>query len=267
MSGFFSKRGGLNLVWSVITNIVDLFIVGAIIYFLLNLIKGTRAVQLIKGLVLIFVASVVSQLLNLNTVHWFLQSVLTMLIVALPIVFHPELRRALEQLGRGGFLTTQLVQKWSAKDINEIIMAADELAEEKTGALIVFEKEVGLRDYIETGTEINAKISKELIENLFYKSAPLHDGAVIVGEGIVKAAGCLLNLTNKPSINLKLGTRHRAAIGITEESDAIVIIVSEESGVISLAQDGELIRYLDKSKLREILFKEFIPRKTNDFFS
>ncbi len=267
MSGFFSKRGGLNLVWSVITNIVDLFIVGAIIYFLLNLIKGTRAVQLIKGLVLIFVASVVSQLLNLNTVHWFLQSVLTMLIVALPIVFHPELRRALEQLGRGGFLTTQLVQKWSAKDINEIIMAADELAEEKTGALIVFEKEVGLRDYIETGTEINAKISKELIENLFYKSAPLHDGAVIVGEGIVKAAGCLLNLSHKPSINPKLGTRHRAAIGITEESDAIVIIVSEESGVISLAQDGELIRYLDKSKLREILFKEFIPRKTNDFFS
>jgi len=190
-----------------------------------------------------------------------------MLIVALPIVFHPELRRALEQLGRGGFLSNQLVHKWSAKDINEIIMASDELAEEKTGALIVFENEVGLRDYIETGTEINAQISKELIENLFYKSAPLHDGAVIVGEGRVKAAGCLLNLSNKPSINPKLGTRHRAAIGITEESDAIVIVVSEESGVISLAQDGELIRYLDKSKLREILFKEFVPRKTNDFFS
>jgi len=255
------------LIWSVITNIIDLFIVGAIIYFLLNLIKGTRAVQLIKGLVLIFIASVVSQLLNLNTVHWFLQSVLTMLIVALPIVFHPELRRALEQLGRGGFLSNQLVHKWSAKDINEIIMASDELAEEKTGALIVFENEVGLRDYIETGTEINAQISKELIENLFYKSAPLHDGAVIVGEGRIKAAGCLLNLSNKPSINPKLGTRHRAAIGITEESDAIVIVVSEESGVISLAQDGELIRYLDKSKLREILFKEFVPRKTNDFFS
>jgi len=255
------------LVWSVIANTIDLIIVGAIIYFLLNLIKGTRAVQLIKGLVVIFIASVVSQLLNLNTVHWFLQSVLTMLIVALPIVFHPELRRALEQLGRGGFFTNQLVQKWSAKDINEIILAADELAEEKTGALIVFEKEVGLRDYIETGTEINAKISKELIENLFYKSSPLHDGAVIVGEGMIKAAGCLLNLSNKPSINPKLGTRHRAAIGITEESDALVLVVSEESGVISLAQDGELIRYLDKAKLREILFKEFVPRKTNDFFS
>lgn len=255
------------MVWSVLANTIDLLIVGAIIYFLLNLIKGTRAVQLIKGLVLIFIASVVSQLLNLNTVHWFLQSVLTMLIVALPIVFHPELRRALEQLGRGGFFTNQLVQKWSAKDINEIILAADELAEEKTGALIVFEKEVGLRDYIETGTEINAKISKELIENLFYKSSPLHDGAVIVGEGMIKAAGCLLNLSNKPSINPKLGTRHRAAIGITEESDALVLVVSEESGVISLAQDGELIRYLDKAKLREILFKEFVPRKTNDFFS
>ncbi len=255
------------MVWSVIANTIDLIIVGAIIYFLLNLIKGTRAVQLIKGLVVIFIASVVSQLLNLNTVHWFLQSVLTMLIVALPIVFHPELRRALEQLGRGGFFTNQLVQKWSAKDINEIILAADELAEEKTGALIVFEKEVGLRDYIETGTEINAKISKELIENLFYKSSPLHDGAVIVGEGMIKAAGCLLNLSNKPSINPKLGTRHRAAIGITEESDALVLVVSEESGVISLAQDGELIRYLDKAKLREILFKEFVPRKTNDFFS
>ena len=255
------------MVWSVIANTIDLLIVGAIIYFLLNLIKGTRAVQLIKGLVVIFIASVVSQLLNLNTVHWFLQSVLTMLIVALPIVFHPELRRALEQLGRGGFFTNQLVQKWSAKDINEIILAADELAEEKTGALIVFEKEVGLRDYIETGTVINAQISKELIENLFYKSSPLHDGAIIVGEGMIKAAGCLLNLSNKPSINPKLGTRHRAAIGITEESDALVLVVSEESGVISLAQDGELIRYLDKAKLREILFKEFVPRKTNDFFS
>lgn len=255
------------MVWSVITNIIDLLIVGVIIYFLLNLIQGTRAVQLIKGLVVIFIASVVSQLLNLNTVHWFLQSVLTMLIVALPIVFHPELRRALEQLGRGGFLRNQLTQKWSAKDINEVILAADELAENKTGALIVFEKQVGLKDYIETGTQINAEISKELMENLFYKSAPLHDGAVIVGEGMVKAAGCLLNLSNKPSINPKLGTRHRAAIGITEESDALVIVVSEESGVISLAQDGELIRYLDKSKLREILFKEFIPRKNNDFFS
>jgi len=255
------------LLYSIISNIVDLFIVGVIIYFLLNLIKGTRAVQLIKGLVLIFIASVVSQLLNLNTVHWFLQSVLTMLIVALPIVFHPELRRALEQLGRGGFFNKQLVQKWSVKDINDIIMAADELAENKIGALIVFEKKVGLRTYIETGTKIDAKISKELIKNLFYKSAPLHDGAVIVGEGKIKAAGCLLNLSNKPSINPKLGTRHRAAIGITEESDALVIVVSEESGVISLAQDGELIRYLDKSKLREILFKQFIPRKTNDFFS
>ena len=263
-----SKKGvKLKLIWSVITNIIDLLIVGVIIYFLLNLIKGTRAVQLIKGLVVIFIASVISQLLNLNTVHWFLQSVLTMLIVALPIVFHPELRRALEQLGRGGFLTNQLVQKWSTKDINEIILAADELAEQQTGALIVFENKVGLRDYIETGTVLNAQVSKELIENLFYKSSPLHDGAVIIGEGQIKAAGCLLNLSNKPSINPKLGTRHRAGIGITEESDAIVIVVSEESGVISLAQDGELIRYLDKSKLREILFKEFIPKKSNDIFS
>jgi len=259
--------GWVNLVWSVIANVIDLLIVGVIIYFLLNLIKGTRAVQLIKGLVLIFVASVISQLLNLNTVHWFLRSVLTMLIVALPIVFHPELRRALEQVGRGGFLRNQLVHKWSAKDINELIMAADELAERKTGALIVLENKVGLRNYIETGTKIDAKISKELLENLFYKSAPLHDGAVIIGEGTVKAAGCLLNLSNKPSINPKLGTRHRAAIGVTEESDALVIVVSEESGVISLAQDGELIRYLDKSKLREILFKEFTAKKKSDIFS
>ncbi len=255
------------MAWTIITNTIDLLIVGIIIYFLLKLIQGTRAVQLIKGLVLIFIASVISQLLNLNTVHWFLQSVLTMLIVALPIVFHPELRRALEQLGRGRFFTSQLVQKWSAKDINEVIMAADELAENKLGALIVFEKQVGLKNYIETGTEINGKISKELIENIFYKTAPLHDGAAILGDDKIKAAGCLLNLSNNPSINPKLGTRHRAAIGITEDSDALVIVVSEESGVISLAQDGELIRYLDKSKIREILFKEFILRNDSDFFS
>ena len=193
-----------------------------------------------------------------------MKSILTMLMVALPIVFQPELRTALERLGRSGFLSKQEWHKWGARELNEVVSAATVLADDNTGALIVIVKNVGLKKYIETGIRLNAELSEELLENIFYPGSPLHDGAVILEDGKLISAGCFLPLSDNPDINPKLGTRHRAAIGITEESDCFVIVVSEESGVVSIASEGELMRYLDKASLREQLFNEFqISRRVN----
>jgi len=253
------------LTWKIITSVVDIVIITVILYYLLHIISGTRAVQLIKGLVLIFVASVASQILSLHTVNWFLQSILTIVLVALPIVFQPELRRALEQIGRGGFLKEQLWQNWGPREINEVVAAVTAMATEKTGALIVLTRSVGLKNYIETGVKMNARISKPVLLNIFYHGAPLHDGAVIIEDGEIAAAGCFLSLSTRADLNSKLGTRHRAAIGVSEESDALAIVVSEETGVISLAKSGELSRYLDEAELREILFNNFDVNKEKSF--
>lgn len=251
--------------WKIITSLLDIFIIAFIIYYLLNIISGTRAVQLIKGLGLIFVVALLAQLLELNTVNWFLDSFLTIIMVALPIVFQPELRRALEQIGRGGFLKEQFWQNWGPKEINEIILAADEMSEKKIGALIVISRKVGLKNYIETGIKLDAVISKQLLYSIFQHESPLHDGALIIENGQIKAGGCFLNLSTRSDINPRLGTRHRAAIGISEESDALALVVSEETGVISIAENGHLNRYLDKTELRETLAQSFEKAKENSF--
>ncbi len=251
--------------WKVITSLLDIFIIAFIIYYLLNIISGTRAVQLIKGLALIFVVALFSQLLELNTVNWFLDSFLTIIMVALPIVFQPELRRALEQIGRGGFLKEQFWQNWGPKEINEIVLSMAEMSEKQTGALIVISRRVGLKNYIETGIELEAKISKQLLSSIFQHESPLHDGALIIENGRVQAASCFLNLSTRSDINPRLGTRHRAAIGITEESDALALVVSEETGVISVAEDGKLSRHLGKSELRETLAHSFEKSKEKSF--
>jgi len=253
------------LSWRVLTSLLDIFIIAFIIYYLLNIISGTRAVQLIKGLVLIFAFALTAQLLELNTVNWFLDSFLTIILVALPIVFQPELRRALEQIGRGGFLREQFWQSWGPKEINDIISSLTEMSDKKTGALIVISKRVGLKNFIETGIELDAEISKEILISIFQHSAPLHDGAVIIENGRIQAASCFLNLSTRSDINPRLGTRHRAAIGITEESDALALVVSEESGVISLAEDGKLQRNLDEAELREKLTESFNTSKEKSF--
>ncbi|RAK07757.1 diadenylate cyclase [Halanaerobium saccharolyticum] len=251
--------------WQVITSLLDIFIIAFIIYYLLNIISGTRAVQLIKGLGLIFLVALLAQLLELNTVNWFLDSFLTIIMVALPIVFQPELRRALEQIGRGGFLKEQFWQNWGPKEINEIVLATADMSEKRIGALIVISRKVGLKNYIETGIELGASISKQLLVSIFQHDSPLHDGALIIENGKIQAASCFLNLSTRSDINPRLGTRHRAAIGITEESDALALVVSEETGVISIAEDGQLSRHLDKAELREALTHGFEKSKEKSF--
>ncbi|MFN2341035.1 MAG: diadenylate cyclase CdaA [Halanaerobium sp.] len=251
--------------WKVLTSLLDIFIIAFIIYYLLNIISGTRAVQLIKGLGLIFVVALFAQLLELNTVNWFLDNFLTIIMVALPIVFQPELRRALEQIGRGGFLKEQFWQNWGPKEINEIVLAMADMSEKKIGALIVISRRVGLKNYIETGIELDATISKQLLFSIFQHESPLHDGALIIENGTIQAASCFLNLSTRSDINPRLGTRHRAAIGITEESDALALVVSEETGVISVAEDGQLSRHLDKAELRETLAHSSEKSKEKSF--
>lgn len=245
-------------------NIIDMLVVAFLIYKLFQWIRETRAVQLLKGLVVLLVAATVSDWLRLYTINWILESIRTMVVVAIPVVFQPELRRALERLGRGKLFGRPLVllgEEDALRIINEIIRSLVVMSKNKIGALIVIEREAGITDYIETGVRLDSVISGELLTNLFSPNSPLHDGAVIIRGDRVAAAGCFLPLTESPGIDTELGTRHRAAIGVSEASDALVLVVSEETGVISAAYEGKLTRYLDEKTLREFL-EEKIYQKT-----
>jgi diadenylate cyclase len=245
-------------------DILDIVVVSVIIYQLLMLIKGTRAVQLIKGLFVLLLISVLSGTLGLTTLTWMLDQVWTMLVVALPIVFQPELRRALEQIGRGKFITMHskaLTTEDYKKLIEELIRCTQVLSQSRIGALIVIEKETGIQEYVETGVKIDGVVSSEFLVNIFIPKSPLHDGAVIIREDRVAAAGCFLPLTQDIELETDLGTRHRAALGISEVSDALVIIVSEETGVISTAKNGKLTRYLEEKSLRDLLKNELLVEK------
>lgn len=236
--------------------IVDIAVVAYVLYRVLVLIRGTRAVQLIKGVILLLILVTASRFLRLYTVNWLLEQAQVMLLVALPIVFQPELRRALEQLGRGRLFARSFLimgeEEW-ARVINEIVLAAETLASHKLGALIVIERETGLNEVVETGTRLESLVSADLLINLFVPNTPLHDGAVIIRGDRILAAGCFLPLTENPDIDRAIGTRHRAAIGITEHSDCVSVVVSEETGIISLANAGKLGRYFDEKTLREML--------------
>ena len=248
---------------SIITMFVDIFIVTYAIYKLILLIRGTRAVQLLKGLVILVIASSISELLNLHTVNWILDNIWSVIFVAFAVIFQPELRRALEQLGRGQFFARSSAVLGTGDAVSliaELSKAAVACAKTKTGVLIVLERETGLSDYIETGIKIDAVVTSELLVNMFVPSTPLHDGAVIIRGNRVAAAACFLPLTDNPYISMSLGTRHRAAIGITEVADAVAIIVSEETGVISVARDGKLVRYIDEKQLADILGEVFMVK-------
>lgn len=248
---------------SILSMLIDIFIVTFAIYKLLMLIRGTRAVQLLKGLVVLLIASSVSRLLNLYTVNWILNMIWSVIFVAFAVIFQPELRRALEQLGRGQFFarsSSVLGTGDAVSLIEELSKAVVACAKTQTGVLIVLERETGLNDYIETGIKIDAVVTSELLVNIFVPSTPLHDGAVIIQGNRVAAAACFLPLTDNPYISMALGTRHRAAIGITEVADAIAIIVSEETGIISVARDGKLVRYIDEKQLADILGEVFMVK-------
>ncbi|ACB83839.1 diadenylate cyclase CdaA [Natranaerobius thermophilus] len=250
---------GLTNLFAQITfiDIFDISLVAFLFYRLTLLIRGTRAIQLLKGLFVLLIAMVLSDRMQLTTINFLLEQAMTVGIVAIPIVFQPELRRALEQLGRGKFFGDGLFSgdEDRTQAIKELKKAAKVLQTRKIGALIVIERKTGLSDITETGIQINGKISAELIINVFMPLSPLHDGALVLRENHVKAAGCYLPLTEKPDLSKELGTRHRAAIGITENSDAISLIISEETGAISLAEGGKLTRYLDEDELESLLIK------------
>ena len=244
-----------------ITDIVDIVIVAFLLYKLLDFIRETRAQQLFRGILLIVGAFLLSELLDLSLLNWLLTSLTTVGLIAVVILFQPEIRRALEQIGRRSFFSNRFVNL-SKEDayatVHILVDAADDFSASKTGALIAIEQETMLNDIIETGVVIDGEMSVRLLGNLFYEGSPLHDGAVIVRGNKVYAASCVLPLTSRANIGKNLGTRHRAGVGLSEVSDAFIIIVSEESGAISVAQNGELRRFLDLKALEKMLLDIYI---------
>lgn len=268
--GLLKTKLNINLDLFNVVSIVDILIVAFVLFHLMLLIRGTRAVQLIKGLVVLLVATAVSSLLNLNTVHWLLKQTMTALVVALPIVFQPELRRTLEKLGGGDFFArslTQMAEGDRSALINEVVRAVERMSATRTGALIVLERITGLEEFVDTGIELDAQVTAELLMNVFIPKSPLHDGATIIRGDRMLAASCVLPLSDSRELSRDLGTRHRAAIGLTEQSDALAVVVSEETGNVSLALEGSLYRRLNETGLRDLLIKFLQPTATQNPFS
>ena len=247
-----------------ITDILDVLIVAFLAYKVLGFIRETRAEQLAKGILVFFLVTFGSYVFNLYTLHYILSNMLQVGLIALVVIFQPELRRALEHLGRSKITTVfSQVDKDEAKQmIGEFVRAIESMSASRTGALIVIERETLLNDIVETGTIIDARVSEQMIGNIFYEGSPLHDGALIVRGDRLYAAGCVLPLTQNKGLNKELGTRHRAGIGITENSDALTLIVSEETGVVSIAQDGKLTRFLDMKTVEKMLLNIYLENET-----
>ena len=238
-------------------DLIDIIIVAVIIYEILKLTRHTRGSALIKGFVLLLIVSAVSSLLGLTALNWLLMTVLNNGAIVLVILFQPEIRKALEQMGNNALFSgkrQKTAKTGNARLIDEIVQTMLDLSERKVGALMVFEQRTGLNDVIATGTLIDGRISAPLLENIFEPNTPLHDGAVVIQGENVTAAACIIHtLTESTGVSRSLGTRHRAGIGITENTDAVVLIVSEETGVMSMARGGELTRNMDEDMIREIL--------------
>lgn len=239
-------------------DVVDILLVTTVFFLVFSLAQGTVAVQLLRGMVLlIVVAFLLSRLLPFRGFSWLIDTALPALLIAIPVVFQPELRRGLERLGRTGRLFARHQQEEALEqEVNEVVRASHRLASEQHGALIVFERETGLQHFVETGVPVNSDLNAELLQTIFHPNTPLHDKAVIVREGRIVAASCLLPVSHNTQFH-GLGTRHRAALGLTEESDALVLVVSEETGIISVAYNGQLIRRLDAARLRNVMLDFF----------
>ena len=247
-------------------DILDILIVAVIIYELLLLTRHTRGSAVLKGLFLLLVIAFLSNLLGLVSLNWLLRSVLQNGAIVLVILFQPEFRKALEKMGRSRIITKKSrigSQSDEAEVLSaEIIQTVSDLSKRRVGALIVFEQQTGLDDVVETGTRLNAVISAPLLENIFEPNTPLHDGAVVIRGAMVEAAACILPLAEASGVSRELGTRHRAAVGISENTDAIVLVVSEETGIISMARDGALTRPMTTDALKELLGQIYSPNKS-----
>jgi diadenylate cyclase len=233
---------------------IDILIVSFVFYQILKFVKGTRAIQMIVGLVFVLLFALVANMWQLQGLKWIVDGVKTVWIVAFVIVFQPEIRRALTNLGRTR-LVRFFLKETREETIEELVKTAQNLSERGLGALMVIKRRVGLKGYLETGKQIEAKISSDLLVTIFSPYSPLHDGAAVIDGDMIIGAGCILPLTLNPSLDIDVGTRHRAALGITEESDAVVIVVSQETREISFAQKGKLLRGLDTSSLQRNLEK------------
>lgn len=268
-SGMLDKiLSNLTSIWQQPQNILDILIVAFVVYELFAVVRKTRAAQLAKGAIVVMLFYAIAYLLNLRTVVWIMTSVLQIGVLALVILFQPELRRALEQMGRtdkwaskllkGKKMDSGLRQQWQNACL-AICDAAEQLSDTNTGALIVLERNTNLSEVIRTGTPLNGDVNREMLGTIFYEGTPLHDGAVVVQDGMLKAAGCVLPLSDNLEIGKDMGTRHRAALGMSENSDAVVVVVSEETGIISMAKNGVLIRRLDRQNLFNLLQEEIVP--------
>lgn len=245
-------------------DVLDIVIVAYLVYKILGFIQETRAQQLVRGLVVLGIVFFLSDFLKLYLLNWLLRNFVTMGLFALIVLFQPELRRGLEQLGRRNIVSGQfrsLDKENAIEVVKKIVAAVDDFSATRTGALIVFERETMLNDIIETGTIVDARISVRLLGNLFYEGSPLHDGAVIIRGDRIHAASCVLPLTEKKNIGRNLGTRHRAGLGVSEVSDALVIVVSEETGVISVAENGNFRRFMDLKSVEKILLGVYMPQE------
>ena len=239
-----------------IKDIIDIFLVAILIYYLLILFRQTRAMQLIKGIGIILLASVIIDMLRLNALSWILSEVIKAGGVALVVIFQPEMRSALEKLGRARMIATSDSNNLQETIAEELANAMINLSKRQVGSLIIIERKTGLADIISSGVKIDALISSAMIEQIFEPNTPLHDGAVIIEGDRIIAAGCFLPLSNNNTISKQLGTRHRAALGISEVSDCLAFVVSEESGVISVSQSGKLTRFLDADAIKHLIIKQ-----------
>jgi len=255
-----------NVLWILqkidLLNIVDILLVAAIVYMILLLLRGTQAIQLLRGVILlVLVVAVIGSLAGLTAFNWLIRTGGQFLAIAVAVVLQPELRRALERIGRAG--TAAL---WKGREveldqvIKEIASCAQHLSDRRHGALIVIERESGLQDVIESGVEIDSKVTDQLLQTIFFPNTALHDGAVIIRANRIVAAACVLPLAQNVSTGAHIGTRHRAALGITEQTDALAIVVSEETGTISLARSGRMARYLDERRLNTLLQSLLSPK-------
>ncbi len=248
--------------------LIDLFLVGCLIYMFVRMVKGTRTWQLVKGIAVLIISTWLSELLGLNILHYILSAIMNWGVILIIIIFQPEIRRALEQIGTNKITKFFGMEKDIAtrtkEDIYKVVIAATELAKTKTGALIVMERDIKIKDIIATGVELNCDVSPQILVNIFVPNTPLHDGAVVISENKLAAAACMLPLASDTDIAKELGTRHRAAIGISKESDAIAVVVSEETGKISVAKDGVLIADVREDVLKKILISNIVTKRFSE---